>query len=472
MNYLDLMNDSRISGTDENELVEALKDVEKRTVFDKINPEELSFLVADNFTRIMGKVTDSSVVRVPAYFDDGMNKKYYRNYLPESILKMDNKDLLKEIVKSGVFFVKGEDCWPIAPDAMSDLQNMLGVRGTGTEVNTPVLMELLIQLAKNMFDQPFYDETTGKLDAIKGGNNYKVKYSVKKRDIDASHSFTIVRLQDKDNPHISRIFSFRTGKYTPIPQTSIIEVLDRMQGLRSMGLMKKYEMDKWSIDHNMTMVDIRFDEIAEEFNNIFSVKDPVTPCLRLQTSDTGKSSLKISRYLILQRTGQEVTLRLPEMLQDEGAKIEKAYVSTRHLGKTDIDALVDRVNKNLYSAFKQVPEALDKLLFLGEAETKTIVKEAFRSMGLQRNGVVINQKTEEKIVESICKDLPKVQNVYDTIYCVLFSAENPDLDITETQREELRLNVLLSIFPVEKYKKIVEETKTALAAVPASAAIA
>lgn len=463
MNYITLHNDSRISGKDEGELMEALRDIDERTTFEKVMPDELAFLVADNLTRNTGNKTDGSVKRIPAYHDDGLTKSYDRHFLPNTILQMDDKTLLKESVDTGVFLIKGDECWPIAPDAITDLQNMLGIRGPGTEVKTPALFELLIELAKNKFDKAFFNEATGNLDAIENGNSVKGKSNL---------AFTIVKMQDKENPEIKKVFSFRTGKYTPIPQESIKYVLNHMDGLRTMGLMKKYELDKWSIDHNMTMVDIRFDEIAEEFNNIFSVKDPVIPCLRMQTSDTGKSSLKISRYLILQRTGQEVTLRLPEMLQDEGAKIEKTYVSTRHIGNTDIEALVKRVNKNLYSAFKKVPEALDEIIFLGEAETEAVVKTAFKAMGLQRCGVVINQNTEEKIVESICKDLPKVQNVYDTIYYVLFSAENPDLDITENQREELRQKALLSIFPAEKYRKIVEETKATLAATPTSEAIA
>lgn len=472
MNYLSLLNDARISGIDENELFEALQDVENRTTFIRIEPEDLKFFVADNFTRHTGKITDASVKRVPACFDDGMTKRYNRHYLPEAIMSMSDKSLLKESIETGVFFIRDDgSCWPVAPDAISDLQNMLGLRGFGTEVHPPVLFEFLIELAKNQFDKPYLDEGTGNLNAVEGGNNFKIRYNSKKADLDIHHGFTIVRMKDRDSD-IEKIFSFRTGKYAPIPQTAIIKVLDRMQGLRSLGLMKKYNMHQWSIDHGMTQVDIRFDEIAEEFNNVFSIKDPVTPCLRLQTSDTGKSSLKISRYLILQRTGQEVTLRLPEKLQDEGAKIdaeEKSYVSTRHIGKTDIEALVDRVNNNLYSAFREVPKAMEELLFLGEADTEETVKTAFHEMRLQRSGVIINQKTEEKIVKKICEDLPKTQNVYDTVYCVLFAAENPDLDITESQREELRQRVLLAIFPIKKYEKIVEDTKTAITAAPSEA---
>jgi hypothetical protein len=89
-----------------------------------------------------------------------------------------------------------------------------------------------------------------------------------------------------------------------------------------------------------------------------------------------------------------------------------------------------------------------------------VLEIAFRAMGLQKHpGVIISQDLEEKIINEMEKLLPAQQYVIDTIFAVLFAADNKGLSISDNQREELRATALRCVFATQDYKDLVEETK-------------
>jgi hypothetical protein len=442
MNYLELVDSATLEGTTIDELKEALQNTDKDRKFAVISPEDLKFFCLDKYTPV-----NMTGVIVPPAADDGYTTRYNRMFVPGYIKQLP-EELRRESINVGVFYVDKEnnELVPVSVSALDDLQTHIGISGRATDYKSPLLMQLLCEMAKNQFDK-VYMNPDGTFAAVSNGNSQKENYVRKKATspADKHFGFTVVLLKDHMNQDIRKVFSFRSERYVPIPQESIIECIHNMQ------MMGKPELHHWKMSHFMTEADVTFPEVGDEFSNRFNLKDKVIPTFRINTSDTGRSSLRISKYLILERTGKEIPLRLPECEQ------ERKYELTRHFGRTDIAALICKINSNLFATFKRVPELMTQLMFMGAAPVKEVLAAGFRAMNLQRHaGVVIAQELEEKIVEEIASQLPLVQDVMDTVYAALFAADNDQLTISDHQREELRNNALLSVFPVDVYKAIAD----------------
>ena len=450
--YLDLVDGSVLEGTTEEELEEVLTNIDRDREYRVITPDQLRFLVLDEATP-----NDYCGVVIPASTTTCAYRTFDRLPIPEDLFAIMSAELRKEGIGVGVYFIDPDKhILPVSIEAINDMQVRLGLNGKGTDYKSPMLMELLCDLAKNQYVKVYEDPETGRLKAEKNGNSQKEAYSKRFRTApNKVFNMTVVMLKDHENDSIKKVFSFRSGKYVPIEQKNILEVLHRMK------MMGNPSLHSWRVSHFITEADVCFEEVAEEFSQRLGVPEKVIPCFRINTSDTGRSSLRIAKYLILERTGEETTeiaLRLPECEQ------EKKYELTRHFGKTDIDDLVGKINANLFATFKTVPEKIGKISFMGDAPTKDALRIAFKAMKLQKHaGVIISQDLEEKIVEDLASKLPPVQRLFDTVYAVLFAASNEDLDLSENQREELRTSALLAVFPTEDYEKIIIKT-----AVPAA----
>ena len=335
--------------------------------------------------------------------------------------------------------------FPVSMNAFEDLQARIGLRGSGTEAKTPLLLEYICETAKNRLDQLRYDPSSCTFEVVPNGKSQKEKYVGKNKTepADKYFGFTVVYLCDHDNSNIQKVFSFRSEKYASIPQKSIILCIDGMQ------MMGTPVLHRWKVSHFFTEADVTFPAVAEAFSNVFSCKDKVIPCFRINTSDTGRSSLRISKYLVLERSGEEIALRLPK------SERESTYELTRHFGSTDIQNLISKINTNLFDTFKSVPEKMQMLFGLESAPVKETLEVAFAAMKLQDHaGVIISKDLQDKIIEQLVSLLPHTQRIIDTVYAALFAADEESLNISDNQREELRNNALLALWPVDKYQEL------------------
>lgn len=448
--YLKLNDAATLEGTTMESLTDALKTIDADRKYMTVTPDKLAFFVLDKDTPLTG----TGVLLPPK--EATINRKLYnRMYVPTEIKDLP-EEVRREAIQVGAFIIDPDtkEVLPVSEVAFDDLMSRLGIFGRATEYKSPALMEYLLELAKNQFDK-VYLNGNGNFEAVKDGNSQKEKLRKKDHGVamNKNFAFTVVLLRDHENPNIRKVFSFRSERYAPIPQEAIVECIHRMQ------MMGKPELHHWKLNHFLTESDVTFPEVGDEFSRVFGLKEEVIPCFRINTSDTGNSSLRISKYLILQRTGKEIPLRLPESEQ------EKKYELTKHFGRTDIDSLIGRINRNLFDTFKRVPQMMQEIMFMGNAPVKETLAAGFRAMHLQKHsGVVIAQDMEEKIVDALASHLPPVQDVLSTVYAVLFAADDEALDfLSENQREELRNNALLSVFPVDEYQEL-----TKRACVPAA----
>lgn len=433
-NFLSLMDESTIKGVEINDLVEVVKDLDNRREFIHVDPDEVSFIVVNSVDN-----TIPNGIVVPATNatenEHGNIEKNFKTREMKFIKELPI-ELAKETVNCGVYMnVPGEFVpIPMSVDAVTDIMNYVGLRGTATEFRTPQLMELICELIKNKSPKVILrDDNTAYEDPL---GNSTIRVYKKRGAIPKKFDFTLSILRDRDNPNIKKIFSCRSGKYTNIPQKSIIDIIDQAQ------MMGKSQLMNWEVSQKITSATIGFVDVAEEFSKLYQLRDTIIPCFKISTSDTGDSSLRIAKYMMLAYNHASVYLRLP---QSDG---ERSAVLTRHYGDNVSDRignLILKANTDLFKAFREFPEKLAKIAIKGTANAKKALTAAFKAMKLQKSAVVISQDCEEKIIECLCEQLPEKTDLIDCVYTALFASENNNLDITEYQREELRKNALLAV---------------------------
>lgn len=198
---------------------------------------------------------------------------------------------------------------------------------------------------------------------------------------------------------VSKIFSIRSGKYTPIDQEIIFKIIKRLS--KKMG---EPECKKWEFSHFFTSVYVEFPDHAEEIHGHSSVRKYI-PGLVIMTSDTGNSSLIIRG-----------TWRNADMDPDETAHFGE--VSVKHMGAIDIDEICKEVENTIFVEYKKIAEAMCELLMrdisegldlstpagkkINRERVEKILRKAFKDIDLVK---ILGKKSEIKIREQIMSEL-------------------------------------------------------------------
>lgn len=139
-----------------------------------------------------------------------------------------------------------------------------------------------------------------------------------------------------------KVFACLGGAYKLVPQTILLEILDRF---RTEGMVGKIEVHDWSIDHAWTRIYLDFPDMANDFATMYKLPEKVIPGLLLQTSDLGLCSVTVrSTY----RIGRSY------VTADE--------VTQKHTLGANAEEIKKRVDDEIFSAIRKLPEALMELL--------------------------------------------------------------------------------------------------------------
>lgn len=211
----------------------------------------------------------------------------------------------------------------------------------------------------------------------------------------------VVKEDDFEN---KKIFGVRSGRYKPLSQHVLLDIVNELNKDKSMG---ETECRNWEINHFLTNLDVEFPDKANEVLSLevesgkanskklsdFLTTPPV-PGLRLITSDTGDSSVQVMG-----------TWRIGN------SRIITDIVATRHSKKAEIETIIEDCRKTIFSGFRMLPEKLCELTMLnitnprwdlsseeGESENRNAICAVIDS--------VFNQlKIEKAIGKKRCKVL-------------------------------------------------------------------
>lgn len=146
---------------------------------------------------------------------------------------------------------------------------------------------------------------------------------------------------------LKKVFAVMSKKYTAIPQTVIIDVLDQVvkEAEDDMG---KAECAGWTISHSLTRIYIEFPEAAEDISNVYKLPDQMIPGLMLETSDIGDCSLRVKGYFKFPSAGTV------SYMENEYSRI--------HSGEINIEELLKAAKHEIFPRYTQYPEHLAKLM--------------------------------------------------------------------------------------------------------------
>lgn len=207
-------------------------------------------------------------------------------------------------------------------------------------------------------------------------------YFVKRFSDDPDESTVVIREIDVGNGEkIKKAFSMLSGRYTHIPQTTMLDIISSIQ--TSIGEVK---CRRFEINNNFSEIYLYFPEIAEDFKNNYNLPDEILPGLYLKTSDCGESSFVIQGIYCMKKSS--------EIIFDEYSRV--------HKGTVDINNIVSAAKK-IYNRYTELPEKLLTLMTVNISNPEDAIKNMSKRIGLVK---AIGKKTEAKLVKSLIDEIP------------------------------------------------------------------
>ena len=454
----DLLDTASLSGTSRAELEDALIDLVHHTGFtDPVTPREMNLL---SLTGVSGDTVQYTSVRGSSELISNSQESFL--VLTHSVQEQYPKGsttpgLLRETVSHGVMLQCPQWTFPVpvSSHAVEDLLSMANICGKGTTRHSFELLALLSRCLENDSVSFVITRTdqceSGKIrsfdyradrtrDALKDRNGMPRRFQLR----------FMYRWDDSGNV---KVFSAISSRYGEIPQTRILEVIDRLL------IFGKPEIRDWSIDHFKTSVNVMFPEIAEDYAETYGLTHEIMPGIRIVTSDSKDASFYVEGTISIDGCDA-----LP-------MESDRARISKRHFGSGDIDSLLQRVNLDIFPLYRQYPEKLCELLAVpDEIPVKKCLEAAFRAMDLRSHSMEISIKTEAESVDTLtagttAQTLP----VYDAVFMALTAHENENLTLSPNQREHLKAHALRAVLAIDEYKKIIEEEKSCQHSIAATA---
>ena len=397
-------------------------DFDSATHFVKLKPSEFRFaVIVDNDT------TSVKAAIIPS--DEDVGYGYINRYNHVETLDTSNMpDLLKnESVLTRVFLELPDIGFvPMSEQAVADLQFFVGLRGEGVASHCVEEIELIYRLIQNQI--PAYCYSGGYLKLDNGSSLKDKKGRIKEFE------FTVMYREDPATG-CKKVFACRTGKYLPIKQREICNVIE---AIKQFG---DPEMQRAEATHFMTAVYMLFPEVGKEYAKAFNLNGrEVIPGFKIRTSDTGDSSFCIERYLYFKDMGNKsFGAVLPS---DDGDRVKLAAY---HYGKDkNFEELRNIVNTDMFTTFKKYPERIAALTAMGEINVHEGLTMAFQAMKLRKTGSILSEDKEKAIVNELTAAMGvETAPAYFVALSALTAGDNPELSLSANQRDGLKARALM-----------------------------
>ncbi len=230
---------------------------------------------------------------------------------------------------------------------------------------------------------------------------------------------------------ISKIFSIFTEKYSYVPQTVLVDVLNVLKT----SPMGKMVCNDWEINHEITMIHVEFPEKADELQKMYNLPDRYIPGLYLATSDTGNSSLTACTTW---RIGRSISHGLG--ISEDNS--EGVMGKRKHIGDIDANQFCEKADKEIFSKYSKLPEILCELLTIditdpvwnlndkkdarkNKEAVAASIKNVFKKIQMVKN---IGKGLEKQLYEALCDEIDPtlIYTAYDVVTMIMSLAERCD----------------------------------------------
>lgn len=187
----------------------------------------------------------------------------------------------------------------------------------------------------------------------------------------------VVRTVNEDGRTDRKVFGVLTEKYKPVSLQLIPDTIDAFEADGTMGCS---ELRYWRNNQTYTEVLIEFPEAAEEMAETYGLTEALVPGIRISTSDTGDSAVRIQGTY--RRSGSRTYV-----VQKE--------VKKNHMGKVDKDTILADTKKEIYAEISELPERLAGLMAntIGTPDISTA------------EGVEANKQLVQKVIRKAARTL-------------------------------------------------------------------
>lgn len=205
----------------------------------------------------------------------------------------------------------------------------------------------------------------------------------------------VIRTVKEEGRTDRKLFGVLTEKYKPISLTLIPETIDAFEKDGSMG---SSSFRYWKNSQDFTEALVEFPDAAEEIMDTYGLTEALVPGIRITTSDTGDSAVRI-----------QSTYRK----EDSRTYVVKKEVKKNHMGKVTKETILEDVKKEIYSEIHELPSRLAGLMANtigtpdvstaeGQAANKEAVQRAIRTAARKLHiGKAIGQKRAKELVDQL-----------------------------------------------------------------------
>lgn len=225
---------------------------------------------------------------------------------------------------------------------------------------------------------------------------------------------------------VIKAFAAHSQGYPYIPQTILLEIIDKIKSDGSMG---EIAVRSWRINHSITSVYIEFPEYADDVSATYHLPDIVIPGMILFTSDIGDASVScIGTWKI------------------KGCRVSQSSYKRRHRGDVDSAEIVKAIDKDVFSLYRKVPQRLCDLLSIDIADPESAIVMALSKKGIDLSGT-IGKKPASQLEEALIAEIDSsvTYTAYDIVNSIMSVPERVS-GLSETNVDKLSALVLKAAF--------------------------
>lgn len=160
-----------------------------------------------------------------------------------------------------------------------------------------------------------------------------------------------------------KTFAIMSNTYNHVKQKILLDLIDDFEA--ELG---ESRCEWWCVNHNITQIIVSFPEKAEDIAEMYKVsssKLPV-PCLMLETSDTGASSVTVTALW-----------KMPM-----GCYARAESFSRKHSGTITSTEIRDAVHDSIWKSYTKLPERLIELCTISVADPAAAIEQVFHDLKL------------------------------------------------------------------------------------------
>lgn len=260
---------------------------------------------------------------------------------------------------------------------------------------------------------------------------------------------------------ISKVFAMRSGRYLYIKQTILIDILEEIKKCAANVTAVNIKNDKWQesepyvcnawhIDNKSSWVELDFPGMSYEINKVYGFDEEIVPGVKIITSDTGYSSLRIQSTWRIRNT---------KCIENEFSRKHTGTKKNREMSDEFKASVFEEVNQEILRRYDELPKILFELksVVLTEGEKTAasyiskMIKFAFKSVKM--TAAISKQRSVRLETIIINKfDYSKKITAYDLVIEIIDSVhELTDVPVTAIENMKKAITKLVYVpFPRRK----------------------